>query len=346
MRRVLATSSIAISAGLLAASASLPAAASTSYLEQAAAALSHGQIVFVSPDTPGYNSQTVSGVVTMPGYPVALIELPATALQETGGQGQRFANELNQLTGHRDIIAMAFVDDANGTTYVTSASRGVPQGTSDHVMDQAKTAGRDPGSILSTFDQFMSETVSVGSLPAAPTPSTTSHASSTSSGTSHQSGGSYFLGVLLGVGVLAVAGTYLLLIRPRLIAGTIPGLLRQLRKVREQIRDQDVQLTIERICSHTERYLLRVHENIPSQENDARRSTRFNLEHTLKVAKGYADMERHPEEWPGDTRARRRATAGSLSKFDRDLLAAIQQANEGNRAELEVDTSVLENAAF
>src|SRR5262249_20166370 len=131
----------------------------------------HGHKAFVSEEVPGYNEDTKSKVVPPPGTPVALVEVPATAVAQTNGSEQTFANELDRMTGHRDVIAVAFVAPDKPASYKTSTVR-ISQEVSDRLMRTASGIGADAGDVLTSFGNSVTQYLAdnPGSLRPVPKP--------------------------------------------------------------------------------------------------------------------------------------------------------------------------------
>ena len=334
-------------ATLLVTLGSSPAVASTSYLGEAvnaikASAVKSGDLVYVSPDVPNYE-QARSQVAGQPGQLIALVEVPTSALAETAGDGQTFANELDELTGRRYIIGVAFVSgtgDSTTGTYFTATSR-IEEGEAISQLNNASNRNNTPEAVLSAFGNNVETwlTDNPGSLqPVAQPPGSTSSPSASP----HRGGGGH--GGLIALAVLLVLVGLACWGWRRWLRST-SGLLWQIERVKQQFGSEKAKETVESICQHSRRYLVVAHDNLEGEDlNSARRNTHFNLERTLRVVRGYLKMELHPSEWHGDTNERLRRTRQTMSKFDEDVEEAIRLANEGRLAEFEMDTTILENS--
>ncbi len=308
--------------------------ASADNVDKAVAALKHAS-VYIDPDAPGVNADTVSSLqdLLIQGDNVALVMLPAGDLN--GTDAATLASRIDAATGNKLIVGLVAGDQS------AASSALLPKGIASDLMHSAANVSANPTDTLSSFVQYVHEWQS--QHPKAP-------ASKPVAKSTRKSGSGFpWWIIVIGVAAGAVAGiAFFIHNRPQRdpVSGEeyvrfrspVRDELERIANLRPSIQDQDLRVLLTQICTDVEAYFRKFSSN---QAADAS-TFAHHLETVRKVLQKYVEVQNDPPRYYDKPKEELlRSGYQAVDGFEKFVLDSIQRGSRAELTEFHVNTDIL-----
>lgn len=328
----------AVAGAFLALAIAATPAMAGSYLNEAATAVSSGQVF--APGNPAAQGQIQP---QLDGH-IAVAVLPASAASQVGSAAS-FATALDAATHHRFVVITEVGPD------IGYASRLMPTTDLAAQLANAKNQAQDPVQQVVSFIGDV-EQIEPSALATAPKAEPTGKASKQG-----QSGGTSPLVIILPILLILVGVGLLVTRRLRKNAadpydrqrvpdppGSLPDSIHKLRRLIPSVRDEAAKAQLEQVCERIPALFDTLNRYAGAQQvRLATDDYEDQLPRYINVVDAFIRFCHHPDYWPGSRQANMRSFENSIASFNADVLHAIQRANEGVLLRVQVDQRILQS---